>query len=40
MSFVEPFFVSEAVFNLRRACKATNTPDEFSTTIALEVSAH
>ena len=36
MMFIEPFAVSEAVFNLKRACKATSTPEEF--TIALEVS--
>lgn len=37
MGFVETFSVSEAVYNLRRACKGTHTPIEFSAAIALEV---
>ena len=39
MSFIEPFAVSEAVFNLRRACKSATTPDEFPAAIAVEVGA-
>ena len=38
MMFVEPFDVTEAVFNLRRACKTTNSPEEFVSTIPIEVS--
>ena len=38
--FIEPFCLSEAIFNLKRACQVAMGRDSFSTTFALDVSTH